>query len=371
LSLADSYYVDEDYELAIDAYAAALACNDESGIFQVRALSHRSAAFYHLGRYQEARNDAQEALACPTQLGLWAGETELCHKRLGLACLELHEYAEAKREMEQAAQLATLNGKDAAKYQQWIGQCEKHLTPKPASTATAATQAPPPSPNRRPTMPKYQYYQSDTIMTIAILEPGVQQEDLRVTFGRKKLTVTLRKGGVDFTVLHGTLYETVDIDCCKVRLLDEKVLIKLRKQNAHEWHELMGKGNPDEEEDNTVTRVAADAEVPTVDKNKPRAYASHRDWDAIERNLELQEKKETPEGEDAMNKLFQDIYSKADEDTRRAMVKSFQTSRGTVLSTNWNKVSKKNYEEERVAPQGMEWKNWEGEKLNQKEDDDE
>ena len=31
-------------------------------------------------------------------------------------------------------------------------------------------------------------------------------------------------------------------------------------------------------------------------------------------------------------------------------------------------VSQKNYEEERQAPKGVEWKNWEGKKLKQMED---
>jgi suppressor of G2 allele of SKP1 len=38
------------------------------------------------------------------------------------------------------------------------------------------------------------------------------------------------------------------------------------------------------------------------------------------------------------------------------MVKSMQTSGGTCLSTNWNEVEKTDYEKERQAPKGMEWK---------------
>jgi len=36
------------------------------------------------------------------------------------------------------------------------------------------------------------------------------------------------------------------------------------------------------------------------------------------------------------------------------MNKSYQTSNGTVLSTNWGEVAKKDYEKTRQAPKGQE-----------------
>jgi len=39
----------------------------------------------------------------------------------------------------------------------------------------------------------------------------------------------------------------------------------------------------------------------------------------------------------------------------------------SIVSTNWDEVSKANYEKERQAPKGVEWKTWEGVKVSQKE----
>ena len=73
LSLADSYYVDENYQEAIDVYTAAISVVRESEMaLNIRALSHRSATFCQLGRYAEALEDANSSLK-------YRGILPLCH----------------------------------------------------------------------------------------------------------------------------------------------------------------------------------------------------------------------------------------------------------------------------------------------------
>jgi suppressor of G2 allele of SKP1 len=59
---------------------------------------------------------------------------------------------------------------------------------------------------------------------------------------------------------------------------------------------------------------------------------------------------------DPMNGFFKKLYKDADPDTRRAMMKSYQESNGTALSTNWADVSKGPVETH--PPEGLVAKKW-------------
>jgi suppressor of G2 allele of SKP1 len=61
-------------------------------------------------------------------------------------------------------------------------------------------------------------------------------------------------------------------------------------------------------------------------------------------------------GGDEANFFFKKLYAGADEDTKRAMMKSYVESNGTVLSTNWSEVGKGKVETS--PPDGMEAKTW-------------
>lgn len=59
---------------------------------------------------------------------------------------------------------------------------------------------------------------------------------------------------------------------------------------------------------------------------------------------------------DPTNEFFKRLYKDADPDTRRAMMKSYQESNGTALSTNWADVKKGPVETQ--PPEGLVAKKW-------------
>mmetsp|Transcript_8507 Transcript_8507/g.13081 ORF Transcript_8507/g.13081 Transcript_8507/m.13081 type:complete len:83 (+) Transcript_8507:791-1039(+) len=59
------------------------------------------------------------------------------------------------------------------------------------------------------------------------------------------------------------------------------------------------------------------------EKKTVKPYASKKNWDKIDQDLKKDLEDDKPEGDGALNALFKQIYERADESTRRAMMKSY------------------------------------------------
>ncbi|GIQ87138.1 hypothetical protein KIPB_009119, partial [Kipferlia bialata] len=111
-----------------------------------------------------------------------------------------------------------------------------------------------------------------------------------------------------------------------VRVTKAKVEINLTQVQKGHWDAL---------EDNEPP-VAEPHMYPTSG-----THSGQRDWDEeVAADPDCEEK---PEG---VMEFLSSVYANADPDAKRAMMKSFQESGGTVLSTNWSEVGKG-----KVAPQ--------------------
>lgn len=106
-----------------------------------------------------------------------------------------------------------------------------------------------------------------------------------------------------------------------------------------------------------TTAPIASSSQPSTATRKPQ-----KNWDALTTNILSAEKEKSTEedpnvgGDSTLNGFFQKIFGDADEDTKRAMMKSYQESGGTTLSTNWDEVKKGKVEVK--PPAGSEWKKW-------------
>ncbi|KAI5859519.1 SGS-domain-containing protein [Durotheca rogersii] len=75
-------------------------------------------------------------------------------------------------------------------------------------------------------------------------------------------------------------------------------------------------------------------------------------WDKFDAGGDVDE----DESQNDVNKFFQKLYEGADEDTKRAMMKSYVESNGTSLSTSWAEAKDKTYKTQ--PPDGAEAKRW-------------
>uniref|UniRef100_A0AAY4AV57 SGT1 protein n=1 Tax=Denticeps clupeoides TaxID=299321 RepID=A0AAY4AV57_9TELE len=190
---------------------------------------------------------------------------------------------------------------------------------------------------------RHDWYQTESQVIVTIMVKNARDEDVRVKFEEKEFMVALKLPSGEDNCLKLHLLHPVVPEQSTYRILSTKIEIKMKKTEAIRWEKLEGEGV-----------------LPDVKHFTQNSYpsSSHytRNWDKVVGEIKEEEKKENLEGDAALNKLFQQIYSDGSDEVKRAMNKSFTESGGTVLSTNWTDVGKRTVEMN--PPEDVEWKKY-------------
>ncbi|KAJ1977088.1 Cochaperone protein [Dimargaris xerosporica] len=203
------------------------------------------------------------------------------------------------------------------------------------------------------TQPKYEWYQNGQRVYVSVFIKNLRPDDVQVDIQPQSLSVHInRPEQTTFVLDFDPLSHEVDVAQSGYELLATKVEIRLHKKvPGYQWQQLEGT----ETLPTAVLATTAPANPSTTDRAPvyPTSSRKTHDWDQLARDAENDDF-DKPDGDRALDKMFQQIYKDADDDTRRAMMKSFIESNGTCLSTNWNEVGKGKVETK--APEGMEAK---------------
>lgn len=347
-------FVDDDFATAFELFTRVI----EKAPDHVSSWIHRSATLLKLSRPDEALADAEKAVAL-------APKNPKAHLRRGMALFELGRKQEAR------ACFVAGREQDPMSRQllQWLGKCDAETETKkktktgsietsPIETRTTGRE----EPGIDVPVYKHQWYQSQTHVTIEIMARDVDANDASFECSKDSVAVCVNARnaneiGASPYALKLDLFGGIVPEESKFTIGKAKLEVRMRKSEPIQWSDLTLEARKQTRATQPLNFSDEELKRPSYPSSRAAQTKKPTDWDKLEKDLEAEDEEDAPSGDAALNKLFQDIYGKADEETRRAMNKSFQESGGTVLSTNWAEIGAKKTEVQ--PPSGMEEKKYE------------
>lgn len=370
------------YEEAIQHFTEAISTNPTA----VKYYINRSTAYQRSSKYNEALQDADLAVVLAHKRGVRELIKDAQFRR-ALALFFLGQYADASHLLgivekldEKDKMLPIWKMKVANKVKDMTDEEKTKVTIKDipdveipsagttvqsVKTGSGATSGMAASIAPKPVVPtpankiKYDWYQNNENVTINILAKGVQKDAVSVEFDKDTFSVSFPVTGSssDYSYSADPLYASIDPDQSTYRVTPNKVEVTLRKAaTGIKWHELESDRVIERESENktsipshVLTGKTTDAAPAYPTSSKTGA----KNWDKLA--MEDLDDKDEMEG-DETSQFFKKLYKDATPEQQRAMMKSYQESGGTVLSTDWSNVGSKTVVPE--PPEGMEAKKY-------------
>lgn len=229
-----------------------------------------------------------------------------------------------------------------------------------------------------PSKIRHEWFQTTGSVIVTLFCKGIPEDKAIVEIKQNSLDVSFPlPTGSDFNLSLDPLFAAIDPSVSSYKIMSTKAEFTLQKSTpGQKWANIEGtqsfsaEGASADGNDTVKRAVLSDKSTsnglvyPTSSKSGPK------NWDKLANDMSKKPNKDAQEGEegtsgdagiedeegDPTTNFFKTLYKGADPDTQKAMMKSYQESNGTALSTNWADVSKGRVETS--PPDGMEAKKW-------------
>ncbi|KAJ2716522.1 Cochaperone protein [Coemansia spiralis] len=311
---ANEAYFDDEFEKAESQYTQAIAADSTVGDYYLKRARTR----VKLDNADGAASDAHKAAQ------LLAGKSDELRQYFralhmhGELAFGLKQYDEAAESLRKAA---TINPSHEA-VKALLEKVEPLATPAPAPAASVPDVESTSAAARAQARVRHEWYQTDDAVILEVFIKRVQKDAATIEFEEKSVALSIKMAtGSDNNYEFEPLLHSIVPGESSFEVLSTKIEIRLKKAKAGlKWDHL----------EETEAQAATGLGLASSRKGVS--------WDTIAADAEKEAKLKP--SEQGVNQLFQNIYRDADEDTRRAMMKSYVESNGTSLSTDWKSVSK-------------------------------
>lgn len=403
------------FDLAVTCYTEAIAQSPQAVTYYIQ----RSKAYTRLSppNHQAAFNDADVAVCLATKRAKreLIADSQL---RRAITLFNLERYGDAKQclqwvkklnenektlaiwEMKTEAKLKALNEEDERgkvtvketpdvelpKEKQSSKGPDKPVSVPPSGTTNETKEAvkeptavmEPQGVQTPPSKIRHEWFQTNDTVIVTLFCKGIPKDKATIEIKQGSLDVSFPlPTGSDYNLSLDPLFAAIDPAVSSYKIMSTKAEFTLKKSTrGQKWANIEGAQPVSTEE---VSADGDDAVQRAVLSNKPintgpvyptSSKSGPKNWDKVANDLSKKPKKDTQEGEegasddvgmeeeegDPTTNFFKTLYKGADPDTQKAMMKSYQESNGTALSTNWADVSKGKVET--TPPDGMEAKQW-------------